>query len=44
MIDLYNSNQEFKEYVDTYAEDNYCTVEEALTHKMVQIYGEIKKK
>ena len=36
--DAYRDNLEFKEYVDKYCNQNKISVEEALTHKVVQEY------
>jgi hypothetical protein len=37
---LYETNAEFKEYVDRYSHSRGISVEEALTHKTVRIVGE----
>lgn len=37
MRDLYDSDSEFKEYVDRYAEKHGISVEKALTHLIVKI-------
>ena len=36
MKDFYNSNTDFKEYVERYCKKHKCTVEEALKHKVVE--------
>jgi hypothetical protein len=35
-MDFYNTNQDFKEYVDKYFNTYKVTVEEALSHALVQ--------
>jgi hypothetical protein len=35
-MDFYNTNQDFKEYVDKYCNTYKVTVEEALSHALVQ--------
>lgn len=39
MKNLYETNQEFKSYVDKYAKANHVSVEIALTHAMVLNYA-----
>lgn len=45
MQDLYNSNKDFKRYVDRhcqhYNEGRSISLEEALEHKLVREYGEM---
>jgi hypothetical protein len=36
MKNYYNTNPEFKEYVDRYAKKHGISVDEALTHKIVK--------
>ena len=36
MKDYYNTNEDFKEYVERYSKKHRCTVEEALKHKVVE--------
>ena len=36
MREYYNSNPDFREYVDRYARDNKLTTAEALSHEMVK--------
>lgn len=35
LIELYNSNEDFREYVDKYRQRDNITVDEALMHSMV---------
>ena len=37
--DLYNKSEDFKEYVDKYSTKHKISVQEALTHKLVQEVG-----
>lgn len=37
--DLYNKCEDFKEYVDKYSTKHKISVQEALTHKLVQEVG-----
>ena len=39
MIKLYNVCEDFKEYVDKYSTKHKISVQEALTHKLVQAVG-----
>ena len=44
MKDFYNSNTDFKEYVERYCKKHKCTVEEALKHKIVEdVYEQYKE-
>ena len=36
MREYYNTNEDFKEYVKRYCDKQKCTVEEALSHKVVE--------
>lgn len=36
MKEFYNSNPDFKDYVDKYCKKHKCTVDEALKHALVQ--------
>lgn len=38
-MELYNTNQDFREYVDRYCNKHNVTVEVALTHSLVQEVG-----
>lgn len=38
-MSLYETNQDFKEYVDRYCMKHKITVEEALTHELVKEVG-----
>ena len=40
MQDLYNTNKDFREYVDKYCRTYHCTVEDALKHFVVQLVAE----
>jgi len=40
MNEYYETNEEFKAYVDNYAKSNNITAEEALKHKLIQIFYE----
>ena len=42
-MSLYETNQDFKEYVDRYSNKHKITVEEALTHALVQEVGKMYK-
>ena len=44
MKDLYNTNAEFKRYVDTYSAQSKYTLEETLQLKVVQLVGEYYRK
>ena len=35
-MEFYNTNQDFRDYVDKHCRKHKCTVEEALTHAIVQ--------
>lgn len=37
---MYDSNTDFKAYVDKYVKQNHVPLDVALSHKMVQNYGE----
>jgi len=39
-MEAYNTNQDFKEYVDRYCNKHKVTVEEALTHAIVRAVEE----
>ena len=45
MQNLYNTNKDFRDYVNSYcrnySEGRSITVEEALEHKLVQEYGKV---
>ena len=45
MQDLYNTNKDFKAYVDRYRNNSHegkgCRLEEALEHELVREYGEM---
>lgn len=47
-MEAYETNKDFKEYVDRYCMKHKCTVEEALTHAIVRAveedYREVKAK
>ena len=44
MKDFYNSNTDFKEYVERHCKKHKCTVEEALKHKIVEaVYEQYKE-
>lgn len=44
MKEYYNSNVDFKGYVDRYCEKYKCTVEEALKHKIIEcVYEQYKE-
>ena len=36
MMDFYNSNKDFKEYVDKYCKKNGISVEDAIKHKLIE--------
>ena len=38
-IELYNTNEDFREYVDKYKRDRKLSLEEALKHEMVKQYA-----
>lgn len=40
MKEFYNSNADFKDYVDKYCKKHKCTVEEAIKHEMVKAVHE----
>ena len=40
MKQFYETNKDFKAYVDKYCTKHHLTVDEALEHKMVQSYAE----
>ena len=40
---LYARNSDFKAYVDKYCVKHICTVEEALTHYLVRVAGQMYK-
>lgn len=40
-MELYNTNQDFKDYVDRYCNTYKVTVDEALTHALVQEVGKM---
>ena len=44
MKDLYNTNADFKRYVDTYSAQSKHTLEETLQLKVVQLVGEYYRK
>ena len=44
MKDLYNTNANFKRYVDTYSAQSKHTLEETLQLKVVQLVGEYYRK
>lgn len=45
MMDLYNSNDDFKRYVDRYCKTYGLTVEEALEHELVkQVAAQYREK
>lgn len=44
MKEFYNSNADFKAYVDKYCKKHKCTVEEALEHALVKDVYEYYKK
>ena len=44
MKDLYNTNADFKRYVDTYSAQSKHTLEETLQLKVVQLVGEYNRK
>ena len=44
MKDLYNTNADFKRYVDTYSAQHKHTLEETLQLKVVQLVGEYYRK
>ena len=39
MEELYETNQDFKEYVDRYTQSKKITKEEALTHALIREYA-----
>lgn len=39
MDELYNSNKDFRDYVDRYCKAYRCTKEEAFEHVLVQMVG-----
>lgn len=39
MQELYNTNKDFREYVDRYCRTYRCKVEDALKHLLVQLVG-----
>lgn len=45
MQDLYNTNKDFKAYVDRYRNNSHegkgCRLEEAMEHELVREYGEM---
>ena len=45
MQDLYNTNKDFKAYVDRYCNNSHegkgCRLEEAMEHELVREYGEM---
>ena len=44
MKEFYNSNPDFKNYMDKYCKKHKCTVEEALKHKLVKaVYEQYKE-
>lgn len=44
MKEFYNSNADFKTYIDKYCKKHKCTVEEALEHKLVkEVYEQYKE-
>lgn len=42
LLELYNSNEEIKTYVDKYASNRDISVEEAMQHEIVKSYIENK--
>lgn len=40
-LSLYNTNEQFKAYVDRYCQKHRITVDVAVQHKLVQEYGDI---
>lgn len=45
MKEFYNSNPDFKDYIDKYCKQYKCTVEEALEHKLVKgVYEQYREK
>ena len=44
MKEFYNSNADFKTYIDKYCKKHKCTVEEALKHKIIEgVYEQYKE-
>ena len=44
MKEFYNTNTDFKNYIDKYCKKHKCTVEEALQHKLVkEVYEQYKE-
>ena len=44
MKEFYNSNENFKEYIDKYCKKHKCTIEEALKHKIIEeVYEQYKE-
>ena len=45
MQNLYNTNKDFKAYVDRYCDNSHegkgCNLEEALEHELVREYGRV---
>lgn len=39
-LSLYNTNEQFKEYVDRYCQIYRITVDVAITHKLIRNYGD----
>jgi hypothetical protein len=40
MKNLYETNMDFKTYVDRYCTKHNLTVEQALEHRIIKLYGE----
>ena len=44
MKEFYDTNMDFKNYVDSYCKKHKCTVEDALKHKIVEaVYEQYKE-
>lgn len=43
-MEFYNTNKDFREYVDKYCRKHKCTVEEALTHVIVKEVEKLYRK
>lgn len=44
MKEFYNSNADFKNYVDKYCKKHKCSIEEAMKHKLIEaVYEQYKE-
>lgn len=43
-LNLYQTNQDFKEYVDRYMDNKNVTLEEVLKQKQIQLVGEVYRR